>query len=396
MTRLDFSGRRSSRWNVTPVDLGLVAEVPDSPMVAWNENMNSESSLFPSAFVGGRVKPCLFSDDPFSSPISSWERTLGTDDEEAPMAPLKQRRSYLLDDGPCSRVCGEDLTEIRNRYAIPPSRAPDGRVDEVAIYEAYLEAGVRSGVPSLVAENFDAHTGARELRGFHISVHEVLYSYCFAPLANKPGFYFLPVMVLLWSGSPREVPEEIILSEITGTTDTCIPPRVLCWEAVVKLVMEIPLQFRWVSFLVSKEALRHSRIWGKVFLLLVFVFAMLSTSHSLTFPRECCGASFICCLPELPRGEGEEKAFFLQSYTKLDRAAASVSVDAKAGVDYSLSKDIHQKLLAEVFSLRGQVQDMMAHIDRLIQQVRVATRWKLMKEWLEERTGCWNPGEEYR
>ncbi|KAL0730407.1 hypothetical protein Bca4012_026500 [Brassica carinata] len=30
-----------------------------------------------------------------------------------------------------------------------------------------------------------------ELCGFHIKVHEVLYSYCFAPLASKPGFYFL-------------------------------------------------------------------------------------------------------------------------------------------------------------------------------------------------------------
>ena len=72
---------------------------------------------------------------------------------------------------------------------------------------------------------------------------------------------------------------------------------------------------------------------------------------------------------------------------RLARAAASASgssplpsFDAKAGVDDSLSKDIHQKLLAEVFALRGQVQDMMAHIDRLIQQVRVATRWELMKE----------------
>ncbi|KAL0875984.1 hypothetical protein Bca101_025689 [Brassica carinata] len=111
------------------------------------------------------------------------------------MAPLKQRRSYLLDDGPRSRVRGEDLVEIRRRYVIPPSvgimnlskfeRAPDGGVNEVAIYETYLEAGMRSGVPFLVAEALG------ELRGFHIGVHEVLYSYCFTPLASKPGFYFL-------------------------------------------------------------------------------------------------------------------------------------------------------------------------------------------------------------
>ncbi|KAL0730409.1 hypothetical protein Bca4012_026502 [Brassica carinata] len=68
------------------------------------------------------------------------------------MAHLKQRCSYLLDDGPCSRVRGEDLVEIRRRYMIPPSagirnhsdfdRGPGGGVNEMAIYEAYLEAGI--------------------------------------------------------------------------------------------------------------------------------------------------------------------------------------------------------------------------------------------------------------
>ena len=91
--------------------------------------------MFPAASVGGYVKPHLFLDDPFSSPVSSWERVSGTDDEAAPIAPLKQRRSYLLDDGPRSQVRGEDLVEIRRRYVIPstvgiinPSefeRAPD-------------------------------------------------------------------------------------------------------------------------------------------------------------------------------------------------------------------------------------------------------------------------------
>ncbi|KAJ4917330.1 hypothetical protein Rs2_02880 [Raphanus sativus] len=39
---------------------------------------------------------------------------------------------------------------------------------------------------------------------------------------------------------------------------------------------------------------------------------------------------------------------------------------------------------------------MVVQRDRLIQQVKTAARWELMKEWLEERTGDWNPGEEYR
>ncbi|KAL0696247.1 hypothetical protein Bca4012_063427 [Brassica carinata] len=71
-------------------------------------------------------------------------------------------------------------------------------------------------------------------------------------------------------------------------------------------------------------------------------------------------------------------------------------VDAGAGIDRSFPRDAHQKLFAELLSHRGQVQDMMVHKDRLVQQVRVAARWELMKKWLDERTGCWNPGEEYR
>ncbi|KAL0847185.1 hypothetical protein Bca101_020431 [Brassica carinata] len=356
--------------------------------------MKSESSLFPSASVGSRVKPCLFSDDPFSSPISSWERTLGTDDEEATMAPLKQRRSYLLDDGPRSRVRGKYLIEIRNRYAIPPSvgirnpsdfeRAPDGGVNEVTIYEAYLEAGVRSGVPSLVAEvssyfgfcpsqltplswrTLMAIQVLGELRGFHIGVHEVLYSYCFAPLANKPEFYFLRAR----DGAP-------LVGERSRDVSR---PVSFAGEAVAKLVNEIPLQFRWVSFLVSKEALRHSHIWASVV-----------------------GLPLSAFFQNYQGVKAKRRRYSFNLPTRLARAAASASgpsplpsVDAKVGIDYSLLEDIHQKLLADVSSLCGQVQDMMAHRDRLIQQVRVATRWRLMKEWLEERTGCWNPGEEYR
>lgn len=39
---------------------------------------------------------------------------------------------------------------------------------------------------------------------------------------------------------------------------------------------------------------------------------------------------------------------------------------------------------------------MVVQRDRLIQQVKTAARWELMKEWLEERTGDWNPREEYQ
>ena len=88
-------------------------------------------------------------------------------------------------------------------------RAPDGGSGEVAVYEAYLEAGFRGAIPSLIGEvsSFFGFSPSQltpltwrtlmalqvlgELHGFSIGVHEILYSYYVAPLANKDGFYHL-------------------------------------------------------------------------------------------------------------------------------------------------------------------------------------------------------------
>ncbi|KAH0893187.1 hypothetical protein HID58_055616 [Brassica napus] len=41
------------------------------------------------------------------------------------------------------------------------------------------------------------------------------------------------------------------------------------------------------------------------------------------------------------------------------------------------------------------VQNMMSRRDLLIQQVKASARWKLMKEWLEKRVEHWDPEEMY-
>ena len=46
--------------------------------------------------------------------------------------------------------------------------------------------------------------------------------------------------------------------------------------------------------------------------------------------------------------------------------------------------------------VQGQVQDMMACRDLLVQQVKASTRWELIMEWLEKRVEHSNPEEEYR
>ncbi|KAG5384272.1 hypothetical protein IGI04_035742 [Brassica rapa subsp. trilocularis] len=58
--------------------------------------------------------------------------------------------------------------------------------------------------------------------------------------------------------------------------------------------------------------------------------------------------------------------------------------------------DAHWRITCEALLLRGQVQDMMACRDLLIQQVRASVRWELMREWMEKRVDHWNLEEEYR
>ncbi|KAF3527965.1 hypothetical protein DY000_02043282 [Brassica cretica] len=62
--------------------------------------MNSDLPFLPASLVGGRVKPrCLFA-DPFDNLLLLTEKSEvpEADNEAIPMMPLKQRRSYVLDE----------------------------------------------------------------------------------------------------------------------------------------------------------------------------------------------------------------------------------------------------------------------------------------------------------
>ncbi|KAL0645790.1 hypothetical protein Bca4012_044081 [Brassica carinata] len=130
------------------------------------------------------------------------------------MPPLRRLRSCFFDDGPHSEIREGDLANMRRKYAIHPSvgmrsptdfkRAPDGGAGEVVVYEAYLEPGFRGVIPSLIGEvsSFFGFCPSQltpltwrtlmaiqilgKLHGFSFGVHEILYSYYFAPLMNKP------------------------------------------------------------------------------------------------------------------------------------------------------------------------------------------------------------------
>ena len=194
-------------------------------------DQSSNLSAFPASFVGGCMRPRRLFADPFSSSVPSWGNFLEAD-EAAPMAPLRQRWSLLPDDdGPCSEIREDELAEIRRKYLISPlvglrcsyefERALDGGMNEMAIFEAYLEAGFRGFIPSLIAEvsawfgfapsqltslSWRTLIAIRVLGEFHgipFGVSEVLYSYYSAPLIGKKWFYHI------WSRDGRPLVDEL-------------------------------------------------------------------------------------------------------------------------------------------------------------------------------------------
>ena len=94
------------------------------------------------------------------------------------------------------------------------------------------------------------------------------------------------------------------------------------------------------------------------------------------------------------------------SYTpppRLARAALSAnglcstsSESVEVGPKCDPLVDAQRRLIGEIFLLLGQMQDMVARRDLLVQQVKDSTRWEVMKEWLEKRVEHWNPEEVYR
>ncbi|KAH0862433.1 hypothetical protein HID58_079644 [Brassica napus] len=128
------------------------------------------------------------------------------------------------------------------------------------------------------------------------------------------------------------------------------------------------------------EALRHSRVWGNV----------TRSPASVVFD-------------EYQKVKAQKRRLSYTLPPKLARAALSAgglssisSTSAEIMPNRDLLADAYRRLTSEALLLRGQVQDMMACWDLLIQQVRASARLELMKEWLEKRVDHWNPEEEYR
>ncbi|KAL0815592.1 hypothetical protein Bca101_072036 [Brassica carinata] len=244
-----------------------------------------------------------------------------------------------------------------------------------------------------------------------MDLHNILYSYYFSPLANKDGFYHLRssdgaplveepsrgvrgfgdgwnsryVFVKIqepvgyptcWRTMGKELDPDVSTLALSDVSH----PVSFAGEAVANLIIGIPRRFRWVTFLVSREALRHSRVSGNV----------TRSPASVVFD-------------EYQKVKAWRRRLSYTPPPRLARAALSAgglssisSTSVEIMPNRDLLADAHQRLTSEALLLRGQVQDMMACRHLLIQQVRASARWELMKEWLEKRVGHWNPEEEYR
>uniref|UniRef100_A0A0D3BH26 Uncharacterized protein n=1 Tax=Brassica oleracea var. oleracea TaxID=109376 RepID=A0A0D3BH26_BRAOL len=347
--------------------------------------MNPELLSFPSSLVGGRPRPRRPFTNPFSSPIPSRGDVPEAGYEAVPMVPRRRLCSCFFDDGPRSEIRVGDLTKMRRKYVIHPSvgmrsptefeRAPDGGSGEVADYEAYLEAGFQGVIPSLIGE-FSSFFGfcpsqltpltwrtlmaiqvLGELHRLSVRVHEILYSYYFAPLANKERFYHLRSR----DGAP-------LVEE---------PLRVVRGNH--------PFDDGW-----------NSR----------YVFVKIQ--EPVVYPTSLRTVGNVARLPvSVVYDEYQEakarKRRLSYSPPRLARATLSangMSSISSTNVEISPNRDLlvdaHRRLTGEGFLLRSQVQDMMACRDLLVQQVKASAIWEPMKEWLERRVDHWNLEEEYQ
>ncbi|KAF3532094.1 hypothetical protein DY000_02039916 [Brassica cretica] len=326
--------------------------------------VNPELLVFPSSLVGGRPRPRRLFTDPFSSPIPSWGDVPEADSKGVLMAPLRRRRSCFFD--PRTEIREGDLADMRRKYAIHPSvgmrspsefeRSPDGGANEIAIYEAYLEAVFRGVIPSLIGE----------VSSF--------FGFCFSQLTPLTWRTLMVIQVLgelhgfsIGSRNLRGVLGATIPSEMAGTIGICVSSGFLCWRS-------------------SSEAYNGSSL-------------VISMGD---FPGNVVRLSVSAIYDEHQKAKTRKRRPFYTPPPRLARATLLVnglSSTSSTGVEVVLNHDplgdAHRRLFGEVFFLRSQVQNMMARRDLLIQQVKALPRWELMKELLEKRVEHWDLEEDY-
>ncbi|KAF2619943.1 hypothetical protein F2Q68_00039355 [Brassica cretica] len=322
-------------------------------------DQSSNLSAFPASFVGGCMRPRRLFADPFSSSVPSWGNFLEAD-EAAPMAPLRQRRSLLPDDdGPCSKI--------------------HRGMNEMAIFEAYLEAGFRGFIPSLIAE-VSAWFGFAPSQLTSLSWRTLIAIRVLGEFHDGR-----PLVDELSSGAGGIYPFGDLWDMryvIMKMNRACVYPLFLVFdvfcpvsfagEALVKLAMEIPKRFRWVPFL-TRSALRLP------------ISSVYDDYHKAktwrTHPHP----------PSIPMIDSPADSSSPLSTALSMSSRGNIAVGPRQRSMGGDRRRLHDKILL----LRDQIRDLMIQKELAIQRTRVSTRWELMKEWLEKNADHWNPEEEY-
>ncbi|KAF3576698.1 hypothetical protein DY000_02030941 [Brassica cretica] len=321
--------------------------------------MNPELLMFPSSLVGGRPRPRRPFTDSFSSYVPSWGDVPEADGEAVPMAPLRRRHSCFFD-------------EVGMRSPTEFERSPDGGAGEVAVNEAYLEQASGATLIAILVLG--------EFHGFSLAVHEILYSYYFAPLVNKAGFYHL-----------RSRDGTLLVEEpsrgIRGNY-----PFGDGWDSrymFVKIHEPVGYPASWRNVDVSRPVSYAGEAVAKL-IMGIFLGNVVRLPLSVVYE-------------EYQKAKARKRRPSYTPLPRLARAALSAkglsstsSTSVGVGPNRDPLVDAHGRLIGEVFLLRGQMQDMVARRDLLVKQVKASARWELMKEWLEKHVEHWNPEEEYR
>uniref|UniRef100_A0A0D2ZSC6 Uncharacterized protein n=2 Tax=Brassica TaxID=3705 RepID=A0A0D2ZSC6_BRAOL len=326
--------------------------------------MNPKLLAFPSSLVGGRSGPRHLFTDPFSSPIPSWGDVTEADSEAIPMVPLRRHRSCFFDDGPHSEIREGDFADMRRKYAFHPSvgmrspsefeRAPNGGPSEVAIYEAYLEASFRGGIPYRgIRGNYPFGDGWNN-RYVFVKIQEP-FGYPTSWRTVSMPFFF--IRALSWS----------LLWDLVFIDAWIFPSGFLCWKSSSEAYNGTSPAISMGDFSGNMVRLSVSAIYDE-------------HQKAKTWKRH----PFYTPPPRLARAA-----------SSVNGLSSSPSTGAEDVSNHDPLVDAHRRLISEVFFLRSQVQNMMARRDLLVHQVRASPRWELMKEWLEKRVEHWDPEEEY-
>uniref|UniRef100_M4F1L5 Uncharacterized protein n=1 Tax=Brassica campestris TaxID=3711 RepID=M4F1L5_BRACM len=148
-------------------------------------------------------------------------------------------------------------------------------------------------------------------------------------------------------------------------------------EALVRLAMEVPRRFRWVTF---SEALRHSRVWGETIFSSFLLFDPLSELLLLVcfFSRNVLRLSISSVYDEYHKAKTWR------------RHPLSPPISRAGYAMFPAGGSSFFPTTVSTGSCNGGLIG-----PRQCLRTRAPARWELMKEWLEKNVGHWNPEEEY-